>query len=340
MKKIALVLLSFVAASMSFAQTKISQYSPKDVKKSEAKTFVTDEESYKLYQEKSKEAALTTDPFITKCASIGNEEAFVYAIAETGDNLSEELERFSMRVDDQSGSFLDLYNEKGYSEIDFTINFPKKAFKPFSKLGVNINLPVTTGFFALSNSKDDEKNVDITLDFDYESELAMDMKKFLAKEASSSAYKDLKIAMGATGKVYINADKSCLEDGVDFEELLTYINSSNVDVKFVFYVGTSVNIDGVGGKGLMDFTIAYKGSLNKNVINKFKAAYEDFMAIVNGDSKDPAAIREFPGTVHCGFTMYNDKNVETYVVYDESDPYAMVIKFKEALEKAQSVVAQ
>lgn len=329
MKKIAVALVVLAVSAMAWGQTKISEISAKDLKKSGAKQFITDAESFKAYKESC--AGMVSDPFMTYFMNINSNEKFLTAVEDCGDALSDELDAVSIRIQEQGGQLEESYNTTGTGKFDFTINFPKKAFKSFAKMGLNIEVPVSSGLFSIKNSSVDESSADILINADYEAKLGIDTKKLLGKDSSSSIIKDMQMSMAFVAQAEINADRNFVEDSDSFDSFLKYVNSSNADVKFVLYAGSSVNSGEYGGKCIIDFSIGYKGNLNAAVIEKLSATYAEFMKMCTGTEADMEVFKSSPLYMHIGYSFYDDKNKLTYVVADESDLYKCMVKFQDAL---------
>ncbi|MBB5219175.1 hypothetical protein DYE49_10915 [Treponema rectale] len=332
MKKIAVALVTLVVSAMAWGQTKISEISAKDLKKSGTKQFITDAESFKAYKESC--AGLASDPFMTYFMNINANEKFLSAVEDCGDALSDEVDAFAIRVEEQGGQLENSYKTTGNGKVDFTINLPKKAFKSFAKMGLNIEVPVSAGLFSIKNSSDDESSAELLIDADYEAKLGIDTKKLLGKDAASSVIKDMQMAMGFVAKAELNVDKNFIDDSDSFDNFLKYVNSSNIDAKFVLYAGSSIDSGEFGGKCVIDFTIGYKGKLNAAVIEKLSATYAEFMKMCTGTEADMEVFKSSPLYMHIGYSFYDDKNNLTYVVADESDLYKCMVKFQDALATA------
>ena len=329
MKKTVVCMFLLAVTGLAFA-LKVSKYNAKELKKSGAKTFITDEESFEEFQEKYTDK-IAADPLILFFSNAGENEEFVSAVEKCGDNISAEVEEFGIRVTRQAEQFEAAYENTGYGELDFTLKLPKDAFKPFQKVGLNLDLPSTKGVFALSTDTSDENNVNITLDVDYEASMSVDTVKALGKQAADSVLKDLRFSAVIYGKVYVNADSAILTS--DFDDCFDYVNSATADITVAMYGGSAFNADGTGGKVISDFTIGYKGNLNENVIEKITATYAELIKLVSGSGAeiDEEVFRNLPLTLHIGQEYYNDRNQLTYVAVDESEPYACMCKLQEVL---------
>ncbi|MBB5219174.1 hypothetical protein DYE49_10920 [Treponema rectale] len=336
MKKTVLCMFLLAATGLAFALN-VSKYNAKELKKSGAETFITDEESFEEFQEKYTDK-IAADPLIGFFLNAGENEDFVSAIEKCGDNISEEFEEFYIRLSRQAEQFDAAYENTGYGEVDFTLKLPKNAFKPLQKTGLTIDLPSTKGVFALSADTADENNVNITLDVDYEASVVLDPAKALGKQAAESMFKDLRFSVAVYGKVYVNADNDILPADFDLDGYFDYVNSATADISIAIYGASAFNSDGTGGKVISDFTFGYKGNLTEDVIEKVVTAYGELINLFSDSETevDEELFRSLPFTVHIGQEYYNDKNQLTYVAVDESDPYECMCKLQEVLQNVET----